>query len=379
MRGLIFLTVSLIGLAAPAAAQQPALSAASNPAGPDTFWTVSDDRLRFKPAQLSAPRRAVGVEYFEASEFSNKGQGVDNAVKYRSADGRILATLYVYYPSFSHSGVQAIATDQAIRGPRSPNLRPLGTGVAAAAGVPKVALTADYDNYLGEHHSKAAFIKADRWMLKLRVTGPQSRSAEVAAVMSALLEGLRFEGKAQPRPAEPIAAGECKAKAVERPDAQVVAGGGGEALSIGMFDAAGQSADNAARGDRTTYLGRIGRGWCRTLLQVGDRKTTVLQATRKNPPAQGPAGESVLLVLYSDSGGVLEVVRLRKERKYLLLHHDIAEMKVLDSYDALPSLAQIGRLFTGGTATNIRARLRLKPDGSTAVELPGAQSGSPQS
>jgi hypothetical protein len=354
---MLLLAALSLGLAAPA-------GAADAPQAKE-YWTVSDQRLSFGPAQLSAPRRAGAAEYFETTEFSHKGEGLDTAIKYRSADQKIFATLYVYYPSFAHSGVQAIATDQAIRGPRSPGIRPLGTGVASAAGMPDVAVTADYDHYLGENHTKAAFIKAGRWMLKLRVTGPEARSAEVDSVMAALLDGLRFEGKTKPAPAMPLAAGECAAG--DRPDAGP-APGGGEALTIALADPAGDPAAGAKRGGGKGFTARIGRDWCRTLIQVGEQKTAVLQATGKARP--GP--RSALLVLYSDSGGVLEVVHVPKEKKYLLLHHDIAEVKVLESYDALPSLAQIERLFSGQAPTNIRARVRLKPDGPAEIELPGA-------
>ncbi|HEX8513428.1 MAG TPA: hypothetical protein VF688_10025 [Allosphingosinicella sp.] len=362
MRGTILLGALLLGLAAPAAALV-------QPAPASDFWTVSEQRLIFRPAQLSVPRSAAGVEYFETSEFSRKGEGLDTAIKYRSADQKIFATLYVYYPSFAHTGVQAIATDQAIRGgTRSPGIRALGTGVAPAGGKPGVAVTADYDNYLGENYTKAAFLKAGRWMLKLRVTGPESRSAEVGTVMKALLDGLRFEGEAQPRPATPIAAGQCAS--TDRPDAAVTTGGG-DATAIAMSDADGAPAVKAARGGGKAFPARVGRDWCRTLLQVGTQRTAVLQATGKGGPARGLDGDSALLVLYSDSGGVLEVVRLAKERKYILLHHDIGEVKVLDSYDAMPSLAQIGRLFTD--PTGIRVRIRLKPDGTSEVQLPGAR------
>jgi hypothetical protein len=368
MRFIALLAALPVALVSPAAAQGPAPAAATAPAPAAAFWKVSDERLTFEPAKLSTPRRAAGAEYFETREFSRKGEGLDTAILYRSADQKILATLYVYYPSFAHTGVQAIATDQAIRGgTRSPNLRQLGAGVASAAGKKGVAVTADYDHYLGDNYSKAAFIKAGRWMLKLRVTGPESRTAEVSAVMTALLDGLRFEGEAQPRPAAPISAGPCPA--AERPDAGP-APGGGDAATIAMTDVAGEPAVKSAQGDSKAIPTRIGRGWCRTSLAVANQKVTVLQATGDRP-ARGVDADSALLVLYSDGGGVLEVVRLAKERKYFLLHHDIAEVKVLDSYDRLPSLAQIGRLFSGASPTQIRARVRLKPGGSTAVELPG--------
>src|SRR5687767_13123810 len=136
MRGTMLIGALLLGLAAPGAAQV-------SPA-PDAFWAVSDERLSFKPAQLTVPRRVAAAEYYETMEFSHKGEGVDTAIKYRSADQKVFATLYVYYPSFAHSGIQAIATDQAIHGSgRSPGLRVLGTGVARAGGKPGVAVTGD--------------------------------------------------------------------------------------------------------------------------------------------------------------------------------------------------------------------------------------------
>lgn len=365
MRFIALLAALPIALVSPAAAQGPApAAAAQSPAA--AFWKVSDQRLTFAPAGLSAPRRVAGLEYFETSEFSRKGEGVDTAIKYRSADQKVLATLYVYYPSIAHSGVQAIATDQAIRSVRSPNIRSLGTGVASAGGKRGVAVTADYDHYLGDNRSRAAFIKAGRWMLKLRVTGPQARSAEVAAAMKALLDGLRFEGDAQPYPAAPLSVTECPTS--ERPDAGT-APGGGDAATIAMADAAGEAPVKAASDDRKPLPARIGRDWCRTFLPAQGQKVTVLQATGGDKA--GPSPDSALLVLYSDGGGALEVVRLAKD-KYLMLHHDIAEVKVLDSYDRLPSLAQIGRFFV--EPVQIRARVRLKPDGSAAVELPGGYS-----
>lgn len=203
-------------------------------------------------------------------------------------------------------------------------------------------------------------------MLKLRVTGPESRSAEVAAIMKALLDGLRFEGETQPNPAAPISAGECPAGG--RPDAKVLAAGGGDAATIAIIDAAGGAVPKGAGAKPAP--GRIGRAWCRTELPVGNQKMAVLQSTG-GAPAGGADGNSALLVLYSDAGGILEVIRL-KDDTYLMLHHGIGEVNILDSYDRLPSLAQIGRFFA--EPVQIRARVRLKPDGNASVELPGSAS-----
>ncbi|HET9638853.1 MAG TPA: hypothetical protein VFP12_06570 [Allosphingosinicella sp.] len=368
MRGKVLLAAILIGTALPAFAQDPAPAPAA-PAPADEYWKVSGERLSFAPAKLSVPRRVAGAEYFETREFSHEGEGVDTAVKYRSADQKVVATLYVYYPSLAHSGVQAIATDQAIRASSKPQtVRALGTAVASAAGKPGVAVTADYDHYLGGLASKAAFIKAGRWMLKLRVSGPEARSAEVASVMTALLDGLRFEGEVQPHSAQPISAGECAT--TDRPDAKAVTDGdGAEAdATLATLDAAGQPAAGASSGKRKPLPARIGRDWCRTSLQVGDNRVTVLQSTGKGGPRGGLVGDSALLVLIGDAGGVIEVVRLAKEKKYLLVHHAIAEAEVLGRYDGFPSLAQIGRFFV--EPVQVRARVRLTAGGGVEVGVP---------
>ncbi|HEX8126272.1 MAG TPA: hypothetical protein VF548_11880 [Allosphingosinicella sp.] len=368
MRHSIFLAALLIGLANPARAAE-----AGRPAD---YWKVSDERLNFELAKISVPRRAAGVEYHETMEFSHAGEGLDSAVKYRSADQEVFATVYVYYPSIAHTGIQAIATDQAILANSSASrARPLGTAVASAAGKPAAAVTGEYDHYLGNLFSKAAFVKAGRWMLKVRVSGPEARSGEVKAAMTALLDGLRFEGKTQPAPATLISADECAS--TDRPDAKSVPDD--DALAaygmMATFDAAGQPAANAPRGDRTPLLARIGRNWCRTTLTVGKDQVTMLEATG-NARGDGLGGDSALLVLIDDGGGVIEVVRMAKEQRYVLLNHRIAEVDVLGSYDALPSVAQIARLFV--EPARVRARVRLKPNGNTELDLPSPAKKAPR-
>jgi hypothetical protein len=344
MRSEGLLAALLLCFAAPAAAQ----------AAPSKFWEVTDGRLDFRLAKLSAPRWAAGVEYYEATEFSHRGEGVDNAIKYRSADQKILATLYVYLPSLAHTGVHAIATDQAIRGnTRSPSLKPLGAGVASAAGKGDVAVTADYEHYLGDNYTKAALIQAGPWMVKVRVTGPEGRSGAVNAVMTTLLGGLRFEGQAQPRAAAPIAPRKCASP--DGPEAKVVEGST-ESLALARSAAPAGS--------------RVGKDWCQTFVQAGNQKIVVLKATGAGPGPNNSSPESALLVVYSDSGGTLEVVKLPKVGKFLVLDHGIAEMSVLETFDGSPNLAQIGRWFAH--SPEVRARVKIKPDGSTQVEIPKA-------
>jgi hypothetical protein len=362
MRGMMGLATLLLALAVP-----PAALAVK----PEASWTVSGQGLSFEAAGISVARNAAGAVYFETTEFSHPGEGIDTAVKYRTADGAVFATVYAYYPSVAHSGLQAIATDAAIRSNSETPVKALVTAVAAAGQSRDVALTADYDDYLGRFFSKAAFVKVGRWMVKVRVSGPQARAAEVEAVMAALLESLRFEGKARPQPAMPLSVSDCSGP--ERADARLLPDGefGLTGALLATFDASGLTDTVKPRDGDAPLLPRIGREWCRSTLQIGDRSATLLEARDLDGPADGFGGKSALFLLYSDSGAMFEVVRLKEERQFLLLSHDIGQAEVLGTYDALPSAGQLRRLFSDpGEHGRIRARVKLKPNGNTDIQLP---------
>lgn len=364
----LLLAMGASASAAPLAAPVVAPEAIAKPISP---WSSEGERMVFAPARISAPVRAATAQYSEAMENSHKGEGLDAVILYRSPDRQVLASLYIYYPSIAHAGVQALATDQAIRHNSKTPVEALGIGVAAAAGKAGVAVTADYAHYLGNLSSKSAFVKAGRWMIKIRVSGPEPRAAEVSAIMAALLDGLRFEGEAQPLPSAPIASAVCASS--DRRDARLLPDVDGSGLigsMLGTFDAAGLVANNVPKSDQTLLLPRIGRDWCRSTLAVGDVALTTLHATDPESAAGGLGGKSMLLLLYNDAGGMFEIVWLSKERKYLVLDHKIAEMRVLGTYDAVPSAAQLRQFFDQtGEAVRIRARVTHQANGNSNIEL----------
>ncbi|HEX9963881.1 MAG TPA: hypothetical protein VGB04_02745 [Allosphingosinicella sp.] len=354
---------------AAAAPTQAPTAAPEEFATPSSPWSFQGERLLLVPAKISAPRRLGTAEHFEATEFSHKGEGVDAVLKYRTPDRDILATLYVYYPSIAHTGIQAIATDQAIRSNGTPPAEPAGTATTGAGGIAGAAQTADYNGYLGKHFSKAAFIKAGRWMVKVRVTGPEARAGEVNEITSALLNGLRFEGDDRPRPATPLAPNDCGIPAGREARLLPDDTSAFEGALLGAFDATGQTADNAPSDDQKVLLPRIGSHWCRSALTVRDSKLTILRATDADSPSGDLDGRSILLLLYSDAGGLFEVVRL-KGGKYLLLDHKIAEMRVLGTYDSVPSEDQLRRLFIApGEQGRVRAQVRLKANGNSDIQI----------
>jgi hypothetical protein len=346
--------------------------AALSPAGAQesAVWSRSGDRITLIRSGISFPARAGTLSITETKEFSHPGQSLDAIAQYRSADSKVVGTVYVYYPGIAHSGLAALATDEAIRlNSRNP-VTSHGSQVVAAGGHRGVAIRTDYGAYMGNNASSAAFVKAGRWMVKIRVSAPEGRKSEVTGAMEALLDQIRFSGAAAPRPAAIIGTPACPSAATRDagllPD--VAAETAANAIVIGTTDAAGGvgSDENPAR----ALPSRIGTKWCRHVVAVGNSKVPVLRATDAASAGAAMEGKSLLFALYSDAGGALEVMRVAKSDKYLLLNHEIGATNLLGTFDAVPSDRQIADLLAGRSEAGApRARVLLKADGNTDVHI----------
>jgi hypothetical protein len=349
-----------LAAATPAFAQQAATA---------PQWKVAGERLLFEAPGFSAPLSAGGVTHYETKELHG---GLDTILLYRTPDQEVLASLYVYLPSISHPGIQLVSTENAIEAASNGAATKLGITRERVGEVAGAALAAEYRGYLGKLHSRAAFIKVGRWMVKVRVSGPEARAGEVAAAMAALLAGLRFEGKAQPRPVETLDIGSCPA--TEEKEAKLVGDAATdlEAAIGATFDATGMEVSGPRAEKRPAVLGRIGRRWCRSDLEVGESRVPVLRSLDSDRRDDG--ARAMLLALYSDAGGMIEIMRLPKDRRHVLLRHGIGMVEVLGTFDAMPSLAQVRELFRDpGEAGKVHARVSLKANGNTEIEVAGAK------
>ena len=353
MRRLLLFLVLLSGLAVPASAQQPKI------------WTEETDRIRFENAAIVLPTRAGVLNFTETGEFSREGEGLDAAAQFKSGDGEIWGTVYVYLPGVAHPGLAALATSEAIKVNSPTPVEQLGTRVTSAGGMPGVAIRTGFNGYRGELRSSAAFIKADRWLVKFRVSGPQARAAEVEAAMTALLDGIGFEGKAKPAPASLIEAEPCPdeptpAALPVADDAPLIMQ---NAIALGGFDP-------VAALPGTGGSPRIGTRWCRGVVDTGEAQVPFLRALDGAEPGDA-SGRSVLLVLYSDAGGLLEAVRRSEDGAHVLLNHSIATTSILGMLSGTPSNAQIAAFLAGGGDDVLRTRVTvsLKPNGDSEIQV----------
>lgn len=353
---------------------------ASSPAPSAEFWAVSDSQIAVVPARIAFPRTAGTVSAYQNGEFSQQGQGLDLAIQYRSPDQAIFATVYVYYPSLAHTGLSAFSTDEGINVSSGSPVTRSETRVTAAGGREGVAVRRDYSGYRGNLASTAAFIKTDRWMIKLRVSGPETRRSEVMEAMDRLLAGIRFGRQFRPRPAALLEVTECAAGGAARAARELPDPTGPESAAhafLATFDGGGVAA-TAENGERNDLPSRVPAAMCLSQRAHIGRNTIPILRGPEGPPLSVD-GRTMLIAVISDAGDMFEVVHAPNLQRYWLIRHRLGEALFVRSYDGVPSdeqvLAAISENMSGQRPVNIR--VRLTPDGGTQIFIPGGEAPSP--
>lgn len=321
------------------------------------LWNRSGDRITFSLAGIGVPAEPGALRFVRSSEGNPQGRGLDNALIYASPDQAVFATVYVYAPALPDAGLTAFMTDYAIRITSGPGFRVLRTGIVAAGGREGVAIRFDYAGIRQERlASSAAFMRVGRWIVKLRVSGPEDRRAEVETAMDDLLQGLRFEGRSQPLASAPIAAEACRdvparsARPVPSTDEETAEDA---ILSHTPLDSAGGGRRDDAPGTA------VSPRWCRSggySVPGAAGPTPVLRDL--TPGAGEDSGRRVLIALVADNGTMFEVRerRFRNRTRYVLIHHQIGRTLVLGAYDGVPTDEQIAAIATGRDPEGGRAR-----------------------
>ncbi len=371
------LALSAFLLLAPAVAfaQQAAPAQQPTPSPPrqQQHWIQSETQIASRTARIGFPRTAGPVSIVGNREYSNRGLGIDDSLTYRSADEAVVATVYLYYPGLPHSGLAAYATDTGIRGTSPTPVRASPPRLVAAGGVPNAAIRIDYENYRNMD-SAAAFIKAGRWIVKIRVSAPLGRRADVDAAISALLQGIVF-GPASPAfAATPLTISNCPAGTGERAATLLLDPPGAEIAAhamLGTFDGGGNLATNE-NGARQDLPSRVPPELCLSrIAELGGNRIPILRAADGAPLSVD--GRTRLLAVISDSGMVLEVVHAANLGRYIMLYHQIGSTALLGGYDAVPSDQQIIDLLSNpqSDAGRIRVPIVLRPNQGPQMQLPG--------
>jgi hypothetical protein len=349
---------------APTAASPPAPAQPVQPPDGAEYWTASDQRMTFTAAGISFPRRVGAVSLERSIAFEQNNIGLDNGLIYASDDEALIATAFVYLPGLANDGLTALATEHFMRIQSGAGFRLLGSRVTAAGGRDGVAIRADYAGFrdAGEA-SSAAFVEAGGWIVKLRVSGPEARRADVERTMTALLADMRFEGAAMPRAAAPIALADCPPAAPSpAASAALLAPAANDAMEDAMM----------VVGEGMTHATLFAPRWCvSSLRRVGPYTLPILRALPAAPAED--SRRSVAVAILNDSSGMVEVVerRFHNRSRFVLLHHSTGQTRVLGSYDGMPSDAQLNAVLDGTDRAGGQARATISyhANGNSNVTL----------
>lgn len=359
----LLLVLALASGSAGAQAQPQQPQERSAPAPPRTYsqadiWDRGNDRISFRLGNVSFPTVLGTTRLNRIVEASHEGQGLDNALLYYSPDEQVFVTVYAYAPALPDAGLTAFMTDYAIHLTSGSALRVLRSGLVAAGGRDGVAIRIDYAGARDQRlASSAAFLRVGRWIIKLRVSGPEARRAEVEQAMAALLAGLRFDGRALPGSPLPVAASDCP-RDPARAARPMLSDDSETAADAIMAHVVVEVEEGLAQTGRPVRL-QGAPHWCRT---EGFRMANTMGPTPVlrdlTPRPEGEMDRRVLVALLADNGTMLEVVerRLHERTRFVLVHHQIGRTMVLGAYDGIPTDAQLAAIMSGEDREGGRAR-----------------------
>lgn len=285
-------------------------------------WTPGETGILATAAGIGLPHTVGGLSLTKSGEASNGGRAVDNYAQYLSEDGVIQGTLYVYMPTYADASLAAYMTDKAVMERFGGQTRRTAYASAAVAGAAGKAIRAVYDGAAdGALTTAAAFVHAGRWIVKMRVTGPTERRAEVLAGIDAMLSKLSVSDPAKLQPVAPARLGACPSPTGR--DASLVR-------------------DKAANGKvETVGMPRDGKdSLCvRGTVAAAQGKLDILQLAGRS--------DGAAIVPTDDSGTVLALVPAKPGGNYILSIHSVGQTDLYGTYDIMPSDRQIAAILDG--------------------------------
>ena len=353
-----------------------ALSSGDAPASPSnaaagSAWQTNADGAALPLAHIALPRRAGTLSLTGTGEGTHRGEHIDNVAQFESPDRQVFATVFVFTPSQPDPRLIAIGTHNAIRLQSGSGLETGPSRQVAAGGVAGTAILRSYGHFRGTLASIVAVIKSGRWIVAVRVSGPDDRRAEVEAAATALLDGMRFDEAAKPQisPATDLAA--CGTEVQSR-DARLLPPLPLEHLLLMVAMVNMGSA--VSEGDDSHAPPRVPSRAADTLclasrLHIGNQTAPLIHQS----DAQG--NRVAVYAILDDAGGLFEVSAfnspLGNAHAFQLYHRAIGRTEILGNFDRLPSDAQLAEIVADPNhrARRLIAAATTDVDGHTNVEI----------
>lgn len=311
---------------------------------------------------IDVPKWAGSMSRLEVRDLGS--DGVDLVAQYASADEQIFGTIFIYKPTLPHSGLTFLATDEAIRRRLDAKIiddQPIAIGGVATAG--RRVIYSSSDVRLGS--SGLIIVRASGWMLKLRVSGPADRGAEIAANLDALAAGLRFGKGSEPLPTHMIHSEPCKSS-LPAANAALVKPHGTVAIAQTLMAV-------------PAFVDENGRAVADFTVRVPDRLCLAestwdgkipLLTFRTVKSASDGMFEPKIFQLYGDAGQMIEVTRSTNGTGELYaLRHGIGRLIIYGGFATEPSVDQLTLIRRSSRELPVIAVIHAYGGGNTKTDL----------
>lgn len=154
-------------------------------------WYADGDGLSVHHSGITLPTDFGIVQYDSSQEAKSATDGMDNILQYTHENTGIYTSIYIYRPALADAEMNAVLTRAAINSRFK--LRENGQKVQlnSLGGIENGAITMIYPSTDSNFATAAAFAKVGEWIVKYRVTGPQSESDEVAKILETIVTGTK--------------------------------------------------------------------------------------------------------------------------------------------------------------------------------------------
>lgn len=346
------------------------LSVASPALAQNGAWRVRGDTAALSKAGIGLPTRAGALALTQTGEASEKGRGVDNFAQFQSSDGAIQGTAYIYRAAMPDAALAAYATDRAIRQRVGASIRAEPQASVPLAGQAGRAIRAFYAT--DQIATGAAFAQAGGWLLKLRVSGPAARRAEVEAALDALLAGVKLDRGAKAIAVRPLTLG-APCPAAAGAEAKPLGEGMDPEALLGLL-MGGKGVAERVKAQPITDPAQL------PFPASGHQPACVRGTIRFADGAAleflqpaGVAEPGTILAALNDAGGVLAIQKAQIGGGYSIRRYGIGHVDQLGKIDRAPPMAQIGA-WLGQPNTPVlavRSRTVIDADGTSSMQLPG--------
>jgi hypothetical protein len=344
-------------------------------------WGPPKKTVTHTASGVSAPTKFGELVYKSAQTFSNPGSGLDTAGQWKSADGLSAATLYVYMPTLADTALMGLATNQAILDRFGASVKISSDSLITMGTTKNAARRIDYDGgKLDEQDvwTSAVFLKTGDWLVKIRLSGPQSKAASLRIAMNILLKNMRFAKNAPPLPYPMMTVTACTEADRDNSGATIVPA---RATDIAAQASVIIGVDFNARSDsgQRVAIRRMPNAVCLDRIRLPNG----LPISIMRPVPGGTKGlltELGLIVILNDNGTLLEISRVNPNKnEFLMIFHNVAEAALLPMLDRPLSERQIIDLFanpkTPFAAIQARYRVNAKGDVDVFIEAPAESEG----